>query len=83
MEVVQQGGAINGTIDVSGPTCVRLATVGGTVLDDHVSMGIVAAGIRDVAFEGTLAGSSLAGTWTMTACGLTQATSGTWSATRR
>jgi hypothetical protein len=83
MVVVQKGKAFSGTIDVTGPTCVRSGTVAGTVENGRISMGWVAAGIRDVAFEGTLTGSTMAGTWTMTACGVEQSISGTWSAARQ
>jgi hypothetical protein len=83
LTVVQKGTAVTGTTDVTGPTCIRHGTVTGTVVKDHVSMGWVAAGIRDVAYEGTLTGNAMSGTWTAIACGLDQQITGTWSATRR
>jgi hypothetical protein len=47
-------------------------------------MGWVAAGVRDVQFEGTLAGDEMAGTWSAISCA-PQSLSiwGTWSAQRQ
>jgi len=80
MTVTQDGYKFSGTIDVTGPTCVRKGTVSGTIVNEHISMGWIATGIRDVAYEGTLAARSMSGTWTATACGIDQTISGTWSA---
>jgi hypothetical protein len=73
----------SGTIDVTGPTCVRHGTASGTVVDDLVTMGWVAARVRDVVFVGTIDEDVMEGTWTAIACDLDLEISGTWSATRR
>jgi hypothetical protein len=85
LKVVQKGTSFSGTVDVSGPTCVRHGTVTGTVSKDgDVSMGWVATGVRDVQFEGTLRGDSMGGTWSAISCA-PQSISiwGTWSAQRQ
>jgi hypothetical protein len=79
--VVQHGGAFDGTIDVTGPTCVGHGTVSGTVTGRAVTMGLVIGG-RNVDYLGTLDGNAMSGTWTTIACGTTQQISGTWSAQR-
>jgi hypothetical protein len=79
--VVQHGGSFDGTIDVTGPTCVGHGTVSGTVAGRDVTMGLVIGG-RDVDYVGTLDGNEMSGTWTTIACGTTQEISGTWSAQR-
>lgn len=81
IDVVQHGGAFDGTIDVTGPTCVGHGTVSGTVTGRDVTMGLVIGG-RDVNYVGTLDGGAMSGTWTTIACGTTQQISGTWSAQR-
>jgi hypothetical protein len=82
MTVTQDGISFEGPIDVTGPTCIRHGLSRGTVTGSHVSMGWIATGIRDVAFEGTLAGATMSGTWTATACKANVDISGTWSAQR-
>ena len=84
LKVVQKGSTFTGTTDVTGPTCVRHGTVSGTVSKDgHISMGWVAARVRDVIFEGELKGDSMAGTWTAIACDLDLHIDGSWSAQRQ
>ena len=81
LKVTQDTGtAFSGTVDVTGPTCVRHGTASGTVSGNHISMGWVATGIRDVEYEGTISGASMSGTWTAIACGTETKISGTWSA---
>ena len=83
LKVVQKGAPFTGTTDVTGPTCVRHGKVTGTVTNGHISMGWVAAGVRDVAFEGTVSGGTMAGTWTAIACNTDLEINGSWSATKR
>lgn len=85
LKVVQKGTSFSGTVDVTGPTCVRHGTVTGTVSKEgNVSMGWVAAGVRDVQFDGTLKGDAMSGTWTAISCA-PQSISiwGDWSAQRQ
>lgn len=85
LQVVQKGASFSGTVDVTGPTCIRHGKVTGTVAKDgRIQMGWVAAGVRDVNFEGQLSGRSMAGTWTAIACKpLDIAIDGSWSASKR
>jgi len=85
----QKGKAFSGTIEVSGPTCVRQGTVQGLIDGTNVSWGVVAAE-RDVDFEGTLTGDSMSGAWSAIACGppdrpanVVVTVTGTWEATRQ
>ena len=82
LDLTQDGSDFSGSIDVSGPTCVRHGTTSGTLHGSHISFGIVAAGVRNVDFEGTLSGDAMSGTWTMIACGVSQTISGSWGAER-
>ena len=82
MKAVQKGAAFTGTTDVTGPTCVRHGKVNGTVVKGHISMGWLAAGVRDVQFEGTVSGRTMSGTWTAIACNSDLAIDGSWSATK-
>ena len=83
LKVVQKGAAFAGTTDVTGPTCVRHGKVTGTVSGSHISMGWVAAGVRDVEFEGTISGKTMSGTWSAFACDPADLKiDGSWSATK-
>jgi hypothetical protein len=85
----QKGKTFSGTIEVSGPTCVRQGTVQGTIDGTKVSWGVVGAE-RDVDFEGTLAGDSMSGAWSAMSCGppygpanVVVTVTGAWEATRQ
>ena len=83
LTVVQKGTAFTGTTDVTGPTCVRHGKVTGSVTGKHISMGWVAAGVRDVAFDGTISGKTMSGTWSAYACKPKDLQiDGTWTATK-
>ena len=83
MTAVQKGAAFTGTTDVTGPTCVRHGKVTGTVTKNHLSMGWLAAGVRDVQFEGTVSGKTMSGTWSAYACKPKDLLiEGSWSATK-
>lgn len=81
--VVQHGSTFDGTINVTGPTCIRQGTVSGTLTGSAISMGVVAATVRDVNYTGTLSGDGMSGTWTAIACNVETEISGSWSAQRR
>jgi hypothetical protein len=85
----QKGKTFSGTIEVSGPTCVRQGTVQGSIDGTNVSWGVVGAE-RDIDFVGTLAGDSMSGGWSAIACGppygpanVTITVTGVWEATRQ
>ncbi len=82
MTITQHGTDFDGPIDVTGPTCLRHGTSKGTVIGDHVSMGWIATGARDVHFDGVVHGGQMSGTWTAIACTADIEISGSWSAQR-
>jgi hypothetical protein len=82
MSITQTDGTFAGTIDVTGPTCIRHGTVTGTVNGSAINFGYVATGVRDIDYVGTVEGDQMSGTWTAEACELTVQIDGTWEATR-
>lgn len=82
MQITQAGATFTGTIDVTGPTCIRRGTVTGTVSGSSISFGFVGTGVRDVKYDGTVDGDKMAGTWTVEACDVNVQIDGNWSASR-
>jgi hypothetical protein len=84
MTLVQKGGKLTGTVDVDGPTCVRSGTVDGTVKATGLEFGWVF-GDYNVAFEGTVSGPHMTGTYSAIACPPNQDITvfGDWEATKR
>ena len=82
MQITQAGKTFLGTIDVTGPTCIRHGTVSGTVNGSSISFGFVATGVRDIQYDGTVNGDQMSGTWTAEACDVTVQIDGSWAASR-
>lgn len=82
MQLTQAGETFKGTIDVTGPTCIRHGTVSGTVNGSAISFGFVATGVRDIKYDGTVNGDTMSGTWTAEACEVTVQIDGSWAAAR-
>ncbi len=84
MTIVQKGGKFTGTVEVGGPTCVRSGTVDGSVDARGLEFGWVF-GPYDVAFEGTVSGRRMTGTYSAISCPPYQHITvfGDWEATKR
>jgi hypothetical protein len=82
MEIVQSGGAFNGTVAMTNTDCSD-ATVEGTINGSSLDFGWITS-TQPIEFIGTLNGTSMSGTWSSIACsdGTTPLT-GTWEGTKR
>jgi hypothetical protein len=87
LTLAQQGQRVTGSARVTGKTCVRQATVTGTVAGSTVHL--VVAGARVVTMDGRLSGSTMSGSWSAPSCGppygpknVTVTVTGTWHAAR-
>ena len=74
---VQTGPTLEGDVTMDGAACFTAGGMQGSVDGDTVAFAVV--GRDHVAFEGTIAGDRLSGTFTMSCDG----SHGTWQATRR
>jgi hypothetical protein len=82
MELVQIGDSFSGTVAITNTDCSD-GTVTGTVAGASVTFGWVLTP-QPVQFSGTLAGSSMSGTWSALACSDSSISlTGTWAATKR
>ncbi len=79
LEVIwtQDGSALEGTLSMTGGSCFTEGGFQGTIVGDKVQFGVV--GRDQVAFEGTISGDRISGTFTIS-CDTSQ---GTWEATRQ
>ena len=83
MTLTQSGSSFSGTVDVTGPTCVRHGTVNGTIAGANVQFGWITDVARPVKFEGSLGKSQMSGTWSAIACEpVSIPIYGSWDATR-
>jgi hypothetical protein len=75
----QSGSAIRGSITIH-PSCITAGTVAGTLTGSTIAFGQVQGSRRAVAFDGTVSGNAMHGTYRSdAACG---ADNGTWKASR-
>jgi hypothetical protein len=75
----QTGAALNGTINVANSECVSLGTITGTVAGSQITFGAVE-GAFSISYEGTVAGNTMAGTYSSPPCG---GAAGTWEASKQ
>ncbi len=71
--------SLAGTISITGSPCISGGSATGTIVNTQIRLGAVHAE-REVAYNGRLVGSAVAGTWTSPSCGTDR---GTFSGTRQ
>ena len=79
LEWTQSGSALSGTISVANSECVTEGTITGTVAGSQITFGAVQ-GTYAIAYEGTVSGDSMSGTYSSPSCGNA---AGTWQAAKQ
>jgi hypothetical protein len=77
LDLSQDGGAISGSLSVTGSACMTTHDVTGTLDGDHVDFEVSDGGLT-AAYDGTLDGTEMTGTMTVTCPGVGTGT-GTWT----
>jgi hypothetical protein len=79
LDWTQTGSALSGTISVTNTPCVSEGTITGTVEGSQITFGAVE-GAYSIAYEGTVSGDSMSGTYSSPSCGNA---AGTWQAAKQ
>ena len=79
LDWTQTGSALSGTISVTASQCVSEGTITGTTDGATITFGAVQ-GAYSIAYEGTVSGDSMSGTYTSPSCGNA---AGTWTADKQ
>lgn len=75
----QTGSTLGGTISVTNTPCVTEGTITGTVEGEQITFGAVE-GAYSIAYEGTVSGDTMSGTYSSPSCGNA---AGTWEAAKQ
>lgn len=79
LDWTQSGSALSGTISVANSECVSEGTITGTTDGATITFGAVQ-GTYAIAYEGTVSGDSMSGTYSSPSCGNA---AGTWQAAKQ
>jgi hypothetical protein len=79
LDWTQTGSALSGTISVTNTPCVAEGTITGTTDGTTITFGAVQ-GAYSIAYEGTVSGDTMSGTYSSPSCGNA---AGTWTANKQ
>lgn len=78
IDFTRSGAVLNGSISITDTPCITTGTITGTLDGDNIEFGAVQ-GTQNIAYTGTISGSSMSGTYAAPQCGNG---TGDWEATK-